>query len=89
MSAARNIKRTKRVALEEDKRRQTTHWDLDYLPMTELEALHSRPAVGRAAARPAKPPSDAVARRRWGLACLLAGLGLFLLALVLARWMEG
>jgi hypothetical protein len=31
----------KRVALEQDKVRQTSHWDLDYLPLKEVDALYA------------------------------------------------
>ena len=41
MGALQHKDRKKRVTIERDKVRQTSHWDMDYLPREELEALYS------------------------------------------------
>jgi len=51
----------KRVSLEESKVRQTTHWDMDYLPRDEVQALYARGASRPAEAFSSVPsPKDVV-----------------------------
>ena len=66
----------KHVFTESGKIHQITHWDMDYLPKEEIEALY-RPAI--------KPMprnvSDPVRRPRTRLALILMGSGVLLLLL--------
>ena len=48
----------KRVALEQDKVRQTSHWDLDYLPLKEVDALYDRPGDRRETAGASNRPES-------------------------------
>jgi hypothetical protein len=41
----KNEKRRFRLIKEEEKRRQVTHWDLDYLPKEEILDLYQRGTV--------------------------------------------
>ena len=69
----------KRVALEQDKLRQTSHWDLDYLPLKEVDALYDRPETAGASESPRKQMTN----RSLGLICIAAGLGLLALTVTL------
>ena len=77
----------KRVSLERDKFRQTTHWDLDYLPSQEVEDLYAakihRPIDESRQERSPKTMTN----RQLGLLCMAAGLGLLGLAFAVARLM--
>jgi hypothetical protein len=88
MSAISNHERSKRVALERDKVRQTTHWDMDYLPLKEVERLHARVDLDSAEAPASEPTSQAASNRRLGAICIAAGLGLLTLVLGVAVWMR-
>ncbi len=77
----------KRVALEQDKVRQTSHWDLDYLPLKEVDALYDRPGDGRETAGVSESPRKQMTNRSLGLICIAAGLGL--LALTVALFLIG
>jgi hypothetical protein len=85
MCATREPKSKRRVVLEEGKIRRTTHWDMDYLPLRQVDALYERPSV-HPGEPPAESPPETTTNRRWGLICILAGLGLLGLAVSLARW---
>ena len=77
----------KRVNLERDKVRRTTHWDLDYLPSQEVEDLYAaeiHPPIDE----PRREPSPkTMTNRQLGLLCMAAGLGLLGLAFAVARLM--
>lgn len=77
----------KRVALEQDKVRQTSHWDLDYLPLKEVDALYDRPGGRRETAGVSESPRKQMTNRSLGLICIAAGLGL--LALTVALFLLG
>lgn len=81
--------RKKRVALEETKVRQTTHWDLDYLPRDEVEALYARDASRPVEAPETKPARKPMTPRRLGIICIAAGLGMLALAVAAARCLSG
>jgi hypothetical protein len=76
----------KTVTLEKDKVRQTTHWDLDYLPSREVELLYATP-VDREDERPSESPAadNRLTNSRLGLLCMAAGIGLLALAFWAAR----
>ena len=78
--------RKNRVALERDKLRNTSHWDLDYLPLHEVEALFAGQARHRNDAGPVKRPGRSISRRVLGLLCVAAGLGFLAVALIAARF---
>lgn len=73
----------KRVALERDKVRQTSHWDLDYLPLKEVDALYDRPGDRRETAGASESPRKQMTNRSLGLICIAAGLGLLALTVTL------
>jgi len=69
----------KRVALEQDKVRQTSHWDMDYLPLREVDALYARPDGRREKAEATESSGKPMTNRSLGLICIAAGLGLLAL----------
>jgi len=81
--------RKKRVTLEETKLRQTTHWDLDYLPRDEVEALYDRDTAQPLETRAVRSVRKSMTPRQVGLICIAAGLGLLALAVVAARFFTG
>jgi hypothetical protein len=77
----------KRVALEQDKVRQTSHWDLDYLPLREVDALYDRPGGRRETAGASESPRKQLTSRSLGLICIAAGLGLLALTVTVALFL--
>ena len=77
----------KRVALEQDKVRQTSHWDLDYLPLKEVDALYDRPGGRRKTAGASESSGKQMANRSLGLICIVAGLGLLALTVTVALFL--
>ena len=77
-----------RLHTEPEKVRHTTHWDLDYLPIEEVEHYYfQHPAkTGRNGAKPLKKKT---AQRRLGLVLIGAGAGLFAAAIALGRLLGG
>ena len=74
----------KRVRLEQDKVRQTSHWDMDYLPLAEVGALYDR-QIARHEEKGSSEHSDKkMTNRSLGLICIAAGLGLLALAVMVA-----
>ncbi len=60
----------RRVYQEEAKTRQTSHWDWDYLPLSELERL-----VGQGKSTTTAPSDSGRSRRiKTALACIAAGI---------------
>lgn len=82
MMTIRNGK--KRVTLEQDKVRQTSHWDLDYLPLTEVDALYDRLGGRREIAGAGESPREQMTNRTLGLIGIGIGLGLLVLAVTVA-----
>jgi hypothetical protein len=77
----------KRVSLERDKVRRTTHWDLDYLSSREVEDLYAAKIL-RSIDEPRQDRSrKSMTNRQLGLLCMAAGLGLLGLAFAVARLM--
>jgi hypothetical protein len=77
----------KRVTLEQDKVRQTSHWDLDYLPLKEVDALYDRPDDRRETAGASKSPRKRMSYRSLGLICIAAGLGFLALTVTVALFL--
>ena len=77
---------SKRVTLEENKVRQTTHWDMDYLPLKEVERLHTREGAPADEATASVPRAPRASNRRIGLICIATGAGLLVLTLAIVRW---
>jgi hypothetical protein len=77
----------KRVALEQDKVRQTSHWDLDYLPLKEVDALYDRPGGRRETAGASESPRKQMSNRLLGIICIAAGLGLLALTVTVALFL--
>ena len=75
----------KRVSVERDKVRRTTHWDLDYLPSREVEDLYDAESPGVEKERAAREPRPTWTNRQLGLLCMAAGLVLLGLAVLAAR----
>jgi len=80
----RDQKRPKYIYKENGKIRQVTHWDLDYLPKEELEALYRQEKTPS----PLDPP-DSAHRPNTQLALVFMGIGLllFLLSIGLASYL--
>jgi hypothetical protein len=79
----------KHIALEEDKVRQTSHWDMDYLPRKEVEARYARPTTRPAQAPVAEERSKPMTSRQLGIICMVAGLVILALAVAAARYLSG
>jgi len=77
----------KRVTLEQDKVRQTSHWDLDYLPLREVDALYERPGGRRETAGASESPRKQIRNRSLGIICIAAGLGLLALTVTVALFL--
>jgi len=71
-----------RIFKEQAKDRHTTHWDMDYLPRKEVEALYAK-SDGQRKKRKADTEGDP---GRIGWTLILVGLGLLILSLVLIRF---
>ncbi len=77
----------KRVTLERDKIRQTTHWDMDYLPIRELDAYYQRSKPSTDRPRPTRRHREPLTNRILGFICIGAGVALLILAWVVARYL--
>ena len=66
-----------RVIKEKEKIRQVTHWDLDYLPIDEVQDLYERKTVN---GRQKEKTRHASGESNQKLSLLLIMIGLFLLA---------
>jgi len=74
-----------RLYTEREKVRHTTHWDMDYLPIEEVESYYFLPPEKEQAHR-GTPRSKKMDQRRLGLALIGIGAGLFAAALALGRF---
>jgi len=77
----------KRVTLEQDKVRQTSHWDLDYLPLREVDALYERPGGRRETAGASESSRKQISNRSLGIICIAAGLGLLALTVTVVLFL--
>jgi hypothetical protein len=84
-----NRKPKKRVTLEQDKVRQTSHWDLDYLPLAAVDALYERPGGRRKDTGASESPRKQMTHRSLGLICIAAGLGLLALTVTVGLLLWG
>jgi len=78
----------KRLYTEREKVRHTTHWDLDYLPIEEVENYYFQNPTNKRDPRAAFPKKT-MDQRRLGLILIGIGAGLFAVALVLGRFLGG
>lgn len=77
-----------RLYTEREKVRHTTHWDLDYLPIEEVENYYvHHPAKERGTGD--TPPKKIIDQRRLGLVLIGIGAGLFAAALAFGRFLGG
>jgi len=77
-----------RLFTEREKVRHTTHWDLDYLPIEEVEGYYfQHPAKKQA--HGVAPPKKLSSQRKLGLVLIGIGAGLFAVAVVLGRLWGG
>lgn len=79
----------KRVAVEETKVRRTTHWDMDYLPRDEVQALYARGTSRPAEASASDPLPKSLPPRQLGIICIAVGIGLLVVAAAAARFLSG
>lgn len=77
-----------RLYTEREKVRHTTHWDLDYLPVEEVENYYFQNPTKKPAPK-ATLPKKIRDQRRLGLALIVIGTGLFAVAVVLGRLSGG
>lgn len=72
---------------EREKIRHTTHWDLDYLPIEEVEHYHFKASTSRGKKTPREKKDRS---QRWlGLVLMAAGVVLFACAILLGRYFSG
>jgi hypothetical protein len=71
-----------RVHKEPDKLRQVTHWDIDYLSLTEIDSLYRQNQANSPPHLTIKPTRDSTARLP--LILIAAGLVVLLLSLSIA-----
>lgn len=77
-----------RLYTEREKARHTTHWDLDYLPIEEVENYYFQNPTNKPDPKAALPKKT-MDQRRLGLVLIGIGTGLFAAALVLGRFLGG
>ena len=77
-----------RLYTEREKTRHTTHWDLDYLPIEEVESYYFQPPAKKRVPADA-PPDKKMSQRRLGLVLIGIGIGLFAAALAFGRFLGG
>ena len=73
-----DAKKPKHVFKERSKIGQVTHWDMDYLPKNEIEALYATQAPP-----PPRDRTDPKPRTNTRLALILVGIGVLLLLISL------
>jgi hypothetical protein len=76
-----------RVALELTKVRRTSHWDMDYLPLAEVEALYGESPPPSRDDSGSKHPTLKVSPRQLGIICIALGAGLLAFAAVAVRFL--
>lgn len=76
----------KRVYYESAKIRATSHWDLDYMPLKEVEAHFAQLAEQNTADQNPKPPTFRLSSFFLGLILLALGVFLLLGAVVVGRY---
>lgn len=74
----------RRLYTEREKVRHTTHWDMDYLPIEEVERYYFQHPSQKQGTRDAAPKKT-MNQRRLGLVLICIGAGLFAAALTLGR----
>ena len=77
----------KRLHTEPEKVRQTTHWDMDYLPREAVDTYCFKTGSGDAGMVP--PNLNRRAQGRLGLGLIAAGSALLLAAVAAGRWFSG
>lgn len=75
-----------RLHTEREKVRHTTHWDLDYLPLEEVENYYFLPPAKKRVPRDTSNRKQ-MDQRRLGLVLIGIGVGLFAAALALGRFL--
>jgi hypothetical protein len=76
----------KRIYAEREKIRQTTHWDMDYLPKEVVARRYLKPSTDSGKTAPRK--ENGRQQRRLGLVFIGVGTALFVCAIWLARFMR-
>ena len=71
-----------RVYKDQAKDRHTTHWDMDYLPRKEVDALYAKSKKKRAK----KEPDTEGDPSRIGWTLVIAGVALLILSVLLIRF---
>ena len=77
----------KRLRVEREKIRHTTHWDLDYLPKEVVAEWYRKTSAGTGKTAP--PTEDRRRQRRLGLVLMGAGAALLAGAILLGRFIAG
>ena len=76
-------KKKKRIYKDQAKDRHTTHWDMDYLPRKEVDALYAKSSTMQK-----KKEADTEGDPgRIGWILIIAGVSLLILSLVLVRFL--
>ncbi|MGD9332387.1 MAG: hypothetical protein PVJ53_13825 [Desulfobacterales bacterium] len=75
-----------KVALEREKLRNTSHWDLDYLPMQEVEALYANQVDSSEDTEPLQHKGSSWSKRMLGLFCIAGGLVLLAMVIIAAQF---
>lgn len=79
----------KRVRLEQDKIRRTSHWDMDYLPLEEVRKRYDRQIARHEDKGSSEHSEKRMTNRSLGLICIAAGLGLLALVVMVALFLRG
>lgn len=81
-------RKKKRVYVEAAKRHQTTHWDMDYLPMADVEKYYAVPPAKSVRKRHPVFQKRKVTQRMLGCIFIVAGIGMLALAVALGRFVS-
>ena len=81
--SGKKLSKKTRIYKDQAKDRHTTHWDMDYLPRKDVEALYAKTEKKQ----PRKEPDVEGDPRRIGWTLIIAGVVLLILTLLLIRFM--
>lgn len=75
----------RRLRYEMPKIRRTSHWDLDYLPLKEIERLYGQGSEGVKSSKEERHPSRQFSKGKLGVVLMISGLSLIGLTILLIR----
>ena len=75
----------KHVYAEREKTMHTSHWDMDYLSLPEIDALYSQQPRLKQSLKQPDPARRKLSRRQAGVLLIVMGLALMLVGIGLGR----